>query len=174
MLGPDGASERLLETMLATGRLHLASPMGPRLSAGPELDAEARWRDVGGGRQQLAFTGTAGETIGQVLALRRPHYIDAATGHVGALRTALPPALASEVARAPVIAASEAAAVKELLRQRARSSPAGLDCPRRRRLPPAVARSARRGRDPPHQPGAAHRADDGRRPAQANPYLVRP
>ncbi len=127
-LGADAVSLRSLEAMLATGRMRLGAANGPALQPGPDMAAEPRWMkgERGGQRLVLAPTDDTAGRIDAVLPLRPPWYVDAERGLVGRLATALPAALALEVALAPEIAASQAAAVKTLLTQRLRKS-AGTD-----------------------------------------------
>jgi superfamily II DNA or RNA helicase len=106
--------------MLATGRLRYRAADGPTLRAGPELAAEPRWVKSGKGGQKLTFVPTAessADRIDAILPLRPPYYLDAERGLVGRIATALPAALALEVARAPEISASQAAVVKGLMTQ---------------------------------------------------------
>jgi superfamily II DNA or RNA helicase len=122
VLGSDAASRRILEALLATGRLRHGGLDGPRLRPGEPRRAELSWIKSDRGEQRLAFV-PAHEIEGcpafdVVLPLEPPHYVDLEVGHVGAILTELPPQLAVEVARAPVITPSEAAHVKELIRQR--------------------------------------------------------
>jgi superfamily II DNA or RNA helicase len=122
-LGADAVSLRCLEAMLATGRLRLGSADGPVLRPGPDMPAEPRWVKGERGGQRLAFAPTAeAGGIDAVLPLRPPWYVDAERGLIGRIATALPVALALEVARAPEIGLSQAAAVKSLLTQRLRKS----------------------------------------------------
>ena len=127
-LGADAVSLRGLEAMLATGRLRLGSADGQILRPGPEMAAEPRWVKGERGGQRLAFAPTAEASAGRidaVLPLRPPWYVDAERGVVGRIATALPAALALEVARAPEIGASQAAMVKGLLTQRLQRSTGG-------------------------------------------------
>jgi superfamily II DNA or RNA helicase len=143
-LGADAVSLRIVEAALDTGRLYYGALDGPILRPGPELAAEPRWVKGEHGAQRLAFlpptmpahaqaTGeaegsaarahAAAPAVGRidaVLPLRPLSYVDAARGLVGRIATALPAALALEVARAPEITASEAILVKGLLSQRLR------------------------------------------------------
>ena len=54
-LGADAAGLRLLEAMLATGRLYHGTVDGPTLRSGPELAAEPRWVKSEHATQRLAF-----------------------------------------------------------------------------------------------------------------------
>ena len=148
-LGADAAGLRLLEAMLATGRLYHGTADGPTLRSGPELAAEPRWVQCGHAAQRLAFvpasaapTGdgersaaqaplpeTAAGRIDAVLPFKPLHYLDGHRGLVGRLVTALPEALAQEVARAPEVTASEAVLVKGRLSQRLRPVDAGEAVP---------------------------------------------
>jgi superfamily II DNA or RNA helicase len=139
-LASDAVSLRIVEALLATGRLRYSAANGSVLGAGPEIAVEPRWvrTDRGGQRLVLVPTaapsaaeakvgsagaqptpaGDAGPRIDLILPLQQLHYVNSARGHVGRVATALPPALAAEVARAPEISASEAVLVKRLLTQR--------------------------------------------------------
>jgi superfamily II DNA or RNA helicase len=121
VLGPDGASRRVLEALLATGRLRHGGLNGPLLRTGEPRRAELHWIKSDGGKQRLTFLPAhqieGSPVFGIVLPLEPPHYVDLEAGQVGAILTELPPQLAIEVARAPVIAPSEAAHVKEVIRQ---------------------------------------------------------
>ena len=124
-LGTDVISLRILDSIAATGRLRLGSTDGPTLRPGPDMAAEPRWVKGERGGQRLVFAPTADASarrIDAVLPLRPPWYVDAEGGLVGRIATALPAALALEVARAPEIGASQAAAVRSLLTQRLRRS----------------------------------------------------
>jgi superfamily II DNA or RNA helicase len=122
-LGPDAASLRALEAILATGRLRYRTADGPPLRAGPEIAAEPRWLKTEKGGQQLTFVAAAAASAGRIdaiLSLRPLHYVDVERGLVGTVATTLPTALALEVARAPEISGSQAVLVKSLLAQRLR------------------------------------------------------
>jgi superfamily II DNA or RNA helicase len=134
-LGADAAGLGMLEAMLASGRMRLGAADGPALRAGPEMPAEPRWVQTERGGQRLVFVpavaqvadqsagrsagecadGAAAGRIDMALPLKPPYYIDSAQGLVGPIATALPPALAAEVARAPEITPSEAVLVKGML-----------------------------------------------------------
>ena len=148
-LGADAAGLRLLEAMLATGRLYHGTADSPTLRSGPELAAEPRWVKSGHATQRLTFvpavaapTGdgersaaqaplpeTAAARIDAVLPFKPLYYLDGCRGLVGRLVTALPEALAQEVARAPEITASEAVLIKGSLSQRLRPTDAGETAP---------------------------------------------
>ena len=120
-LGADAVSLRSLDAMLATGRLRLGSANGAALRLGSDMAAEPRWVKGERGGQRLAFAPTAEASAGRIdaiLPLRPLYYVDAERGRIGRIATALPAALALEVARAPEISASQAAVVKGLLTQR--------------------------------------------------------
>ena len=112
---PDLGTSRLLERLLATGRLHHLKIDGPVLRFGPEERAVARWVKQDAAHQQLAFVSPDGEMFDAVLALDPPHYVRFAAAEIGPIISDLPKDVAVEVARAPIIGAGEAALVKEAL-----------------------------------------------------------
>ena len=120
----DVASRRVLEAAAASGRLRLGTINGPLLAQGPVVRAAAQWVRAGGGGQRLAFVpladdaGQAVPRFDRVLPLAPPIYVDREAGRIGCIETGLPPALAAEIASAPLVGAGEAAVVKELMRQR--------------------------------------------------------
>jgi superfamily II DNA or RNA helicase len=136
-LGPDAASLGILMALLRSGRLRFGKPSGPELHEGPARRAVPRWIGIGRNEQRLTLVperqaaGSDGDAkelpaeavkcFDHVLALSPPHYVDLAIGQLGAIDTHLPPQVAVEVARAPAIAVSEAAMLKELMRQRLRT-----------------------------------------------------
>ena len=120
---PDLGSGRLLERLIATGRMHLATVGGPVLQPGPEEGAEARWIRHDASHQQLAFVSTDGVVFDAVLAVDPPHYVTFADAKIGPIACNLPKDLAVEVARAPIIGTGEAALVKEALGQHKRIRP---------------------------------------------------
>jgi superfamily II DNA or RNA helicase len=125
-LGSDAASQRIFDTLLVSGQLRYGVLDGPGLRAGPAVRAEPRWVSGERGSQTLMFAAVGedaaeiggGHHFDAVLPLHPLRYVDLAEGVVGAIETRLPHALAVEVARAPTIAASEAAIIKETMRQR--------------------------------------------------------
>jgi superfamily II DNA or RNA helicase len=134
-LDADAAGLRILQTVLATGRLRHGTPHGPVLNAGPEVPAEARWIKLGHG-QKLSFaplapttaapgveTGPCSVSFDLILALDPPHYVDLRAGQVGTIKTELPPAMAVEVARAPSMTAAEATLVKQLWQEEREAAP---------------------------------------------------
>ena len=127
-LGADTASRRLLESMLSTGRLRHAGINGPVLSPGPAQRAEPQWSTGANNSQRLMLVPVRSlqaadsplANFDSVLPFDPPHYIDLAAGQIGPIETDLPRQLAIEIARAPTIAATEAAHVKQVMRQRLR------------------------------------------------------
>jgi superfamily II DNA or RNA helicase len=130
VLGGDAASRRIFETLLQSGQLRYGALHGVPLRDGPPVRGEPRWVKAARGEQKLTFvpidqaaradaTGTDRERrFDAILPLSPPHYVDLAEGVAGAIETGLPHDFAVEVARAPTIAPSEAAIVKEMMRQR--------------------------------------------------------
>jgi superfamily II DNA or RNA helicase len=130
VLGSDAASRHIFEGLLQSGQLRYGAMDSAPLRVGPSARGEPCWIKAARGAQTLAFVpigqaapvGAAGTDCERrfdvILPLNPPHYIDLAEGVAGAIETGLPPEFALEVARAPTIAASEAAMVKEMMRQR--------------------------------------------------------
>ena len=142
-LGPDAASVAILMALTKSGRLRFGRPSGPVLREGPARRAEPRWLKIGRNEQRLTLVAVApaASSVGDmgqlrpenppdrfnhVLPLNPPHYVDLTAGQIGVIETTLPPHIAVEVAGAPAIAMSEAAIVKEMMRQRlgTKTSPA--------------------------------------------------
>src|SRR6516225_360113 len=141
-LGPDAASIAILMALAKSGRLRFGLPSGPVLCEGPARRAEPRWLKVGRNQQRLTLVAVAaaagsvddvehqrrGNTLNgfnHVLPLNPPHYVDLTAGQIGVIATTLPPHIAVEVAGAPTIAISEAAIVKEMMRQQLGTKPSG-------------------------------------------------
>jgi superfamily II DNA or RNA helicase len=139
-LGADPESLRMTQALLATGRLRYGAPDGPVLGTGPAVRAAPRWIKFEQGGQKLTLVPLAntvpasdGRLVAQpeqaparfdtILPLSPPHYVDLSTGHVGAIEADLPPQIAAEVVRAPIITAAEAAVVKELMQRRLKTPP---------------------------------------------------
>jgi superfamily II DNA or RNA helicase len=130
VLGSDAASRRIFEELLQSGQLRYGAMDGAPLSGGPSVRGEPRWVKAARGEQTLTFvpidqpapSDAAEEDRGRgfdvILPLSPPHYVDLAEGLAGAIETGLPHDFAVEVARAPTIAPSEAAIVKEMMRKR--------------------------------------------------------
>ena len=130
VFGSDAASQRIFEALLTSGQLRYGAMDGVALRGGPPVRGEPRWVKAARGNQKLMFVpvddaapaDVAAMDLGcrfdAVLPLNPPHYIDLAEGVAGAIETDLPHDFAVEVARAPAIAPSEAAIVKEMMRQR--------------------------------------------------------
>jgi superfamily II DNA or RNA helicase len=117
-LAGDATGHALLQSLLESGYLRLGRSDGPVLGTGPAVRADLRWINVAQGGQKLAFVPASGSVAFDcVLPLRPVHYLDRAKCQIGVIEMALPPSTAFEVARAPVVAASEAAIVKGLLQQ---------------------------------------------------------
>ncbi len=118
-LPPTWLGRTLLSAMLATGRARWASTDGPVLTAASPVAGDAVWQPRDNGRQQLTFVAAPGAApasqFSVVLPLWPPHYVDVSTGHVGLIATDLPSALALEVARAPIVTATEAGHVADAL-----------------------------------------------------------
>jgi superfamily II DNA or RNA helicase len=125
-LAADAVSLRAAEAMLASGRLRYGTADGLALRPGPEIAAEPVWVKTERGGQRLAFVPAAeapaepAARIDLILPFKRLHYLDSAHGLMGPVATALPAALAAELARAPEIGAAEAILIKGLLPQRLR------------------------------------------------------
>ena len=130
VLGSDAASQRIFDAVLQSGQLRYGALDGPSLRGGPSVRGEPCWVKAARGEQKLMFVpvdevapddaaprGGDGR-FDAVLPLNPPRYIDLADGVAGAIETGLPHDFAVEVARAPAIAPSEAAIVKEMMRQR--------------------------------------------------------
>ena len=130
-LEPGMASARLLDQLLRSGQLRFGTAQGPALSPGPARRATPQWIKSGQDAQQLVFMPEAGEHpeaterngkaesgFDLVLPLSPPYYVGWGQGLAGQITCDLPPSLALEIAKAPVIAASEAAVVKAMLRER--------------------------------------------------------
>jgi superfamily II DNA or RNA helicase len=130
VFGSDAASRRIFEGLLVSGQLRYRAVDSEPLHGGPAVRGEPRWVKTARGEQKLTFVpidqatpaGVPGTDRGRrfdvILPLSPPHYIDLAEGVVGAIETGLPHDFAVEVARAPTIAPSEAAIVKEMMRER--------------------------------------------------------
>jgi superfamily II DNA or RNA helicase len=125
VLGSDAASLRVFEALLQSGQLRYRRFDETRLGNGPSVRGEPRWIKIAGDAQKLTFVPVdeadhvaTSPRFDAVLPLNPPHYVDLAEGLVGAIDTDLPRDFAVEVARAPTIAPSEAAIVKETIRQR--------------------------------------------------------
>src|SRR5262249_50029278 len=120
--------------LLACGRLRYGTPDGPTLRLGPAVRAAPRWIKLEQGGQKLTFvpnidtaSASGDQLVAQpehapvrfdtILPLSPPHYLDLSTGGVGAIEGDLAPETATEVVRAPIITAAEAAIVKELLQR---------------------------------------------------------
>jgi hypothetical protein len=114
------------------------------LRKGPARRAEPRWLKIGRNEQRLTLVavapaaGSVGDLeelrpegppdrFNHVLPLNPPHYVDLTAGQIGVIETTLPPHVAVEVAGAPAIAMSEAAIVKEMMRQRLGPKPSPAD-----------------------------------------------
>ena len=125
-LTADATSLRVLETLIESGALRLGRFDGPVLQRGAPMLAEPRWIAGERGAQRLtlvpvmpaATADAATQRFDDVLPLAPPYYIDRTSLTIGRIETGLPPRLAAEVARAPAIIGSEAARVKEEMRQR--------------------------------------------------------
>jgi superfamily II DNA or RNA helicase len=123
---PSGAAGlRLLDALLASGRLHYGGPEGPVLRAGPPQQGGLQWVRAERNAQRLSFVPRDGSAsrFDLVLQLDPPHYADIERGVLGPIETGLPPKFAAEAALAPEISASEAILVKALLTQRLASLP---------------------------------------------------
>jgi superfamily II DNA or RNA helicase len=124
-LGTDATGGLILQALINSGRLRYGGPHGPVLRAGPAVPAEPRWIKADGDEQKLSFVPVNGASgFDYVLPLRPPHYVDLVAGHIGVIDTILSPQVALEVARAPAVAGSEAAIVKDMMRQRLGPKPA--------------------------------------------------
>ena len=136
-LGPDATSLRTLNALIGTGRLHLGTLDGSVLRRGPDARAEPRWIKSGLGAQRLTLvpldvpvqSADVEAKFDVLLPLAPPHYVDVIAGQVGVVESGLAPRLAAEVACAPAIIASQAAQVKELMRQRIAAPRPPLDLP---------------------------------------------
>ena len=118
----NATSQAVLLALLDSGRLRYGNPEGPQLRAGPAVPAEPRWIKTERGEQKLNFVPlNEADRFDCVLPLRPPQYVDVARGHVGAIKTDLTPQLALEIARSPEVTVSEAALVKDAMRQRFRA-----------------------------------------------------
>ena len=118
----NATSHAVLLALLDSGRLRYGNPEGPQLRAGPPVPAEPRWIKTERGEQKLNFVPlNEADRFDCVLPLRPPQYVDVARGHVGAIKTDLTPQLALEIARSPEVTVSEAALVKDAMRQRFRA-----------------------------------------------------
>jgi len=117
--GTDPTSRSIFQALIDSGRLRYGEPEGPVLQNGPAIRAEPRWIKTERGEQQLNFVPVGGaERFTCVLPFCPPLYVDFAAGRIGAIETALAPQVALEIARAPVIAISEAVAVKDMMQRR--------------------------------------------------------
>ena len=124
-LEPSVASARILDQLLRCGQLRFGTAHGPALDPGPTRRATPKWIKAGQDAQRLVFvpedggpeTGS-GEGFDLVLPLSPPYYVDWTRGVAGQIACDLPINLALEIAKAPVVAASEAAVVKAMLRER--------------------------------------------------------
>ena len=140
VLGPDALSTDVLRRVIGSGLLRYGSPDGHRLNSGSAIRAEPQWLKTDRGAQCLAFVPAVPITddapiaddaqgapativFDHVLPLVPPHYISLDSGLAGPIVTDLPPAIALEIARAPTIALSEAARVKEMMRHRVTAVP---------------------------------------------------
>lgn len=122
-LGDDPASLRILQSALASGRLHYRSLDSRALQAGPMLPAEPRWIKTVDGRQRLVFAPSDDSvSFDRVLPLAPPHYVDLTSATAGAIESTLPQAFSALIVNAPIVSPSEAAQVKELMRQRLRKA----------------------------------------------------
>jgi superfamily II DNA or RNA helicase len=119
-LKADAGSRRILERVLETGRACLATAEAghQRLAAGPAVQATPTWTRTETGGQVLRFQPDDDQSAFEgVIATDPPYYVRG--GLVGAITSALPPLLAIEVARAPLIGPAEAAVVKAELQRHA-------------------------------------------------------
>ena len=135
-LGADATSLRLLDALIATGRLRLGRFDGPVLRRGPDARAEPRWIRGERGSQRLtlvqleppAGTDVTGmPRFDAMLPLAPPHYVDFDTHQIGSIQSGLAPRLAAQVTCAPAIFPSQAAHVKELMRRRIENGLAPAD-----------------------------------------------
>ncbi len=137
-LGPDATSLRAFNALIGTGRLHLGTLDGPMLRRGPDARAEPRWIKSGQSEQRLMLVpmdrpalcaDNVEARFDVLLPLAPPHYVDPIAGLAGVVESGLAPRLAAEIACAPAIIASQAAQVKELMRQRMAAPRPLLDVP---------------------------------------------
>ncbi len=117
-LEPGPLSRRVFAALLQSRRLHNRELNGRTLEEGPSERAEPQWISAARGEQRLTFVAGGGRSFDDILPLDPPHYVDLEKGIAGVIETDLPHAFAVEVARAPAVAPSEAAIVKETMRQR--------------------------------------------------------
>ena len=149
VLDSDVASRSIFDTLLKSGQLHYGSWDGVLLRGGPTVRGEPRWVQAAGGNQKLTFVpiGQAAAPVSEdavqeqrfdvILPFSPPHYVDLKEGLIGGIETDLPQEFAVEVARAPTIAPSEAAIVKEMMRQETRA----LSAPVHKKTSGAIERS---------------------------------
>ena len=123
VLPPDRFGLRVLAAALATGRTRWIKFDGPVLAFGATVLAEPKWITADDGSQRLTFVPLVAATeppqaFHAVLPLAPPHYVDPAQGRVGIIETAIPDALAAEVARAPAVSPQEAVLVRDAMQRR--------------------------------------------------------
>lgn len=110
--GAEGAA--ILAEIIATGRAHWQGQEGQLLRMGEARAGEASWRIGEDGAQRFGFCASGGTDFA-ALALNPPHYVDPASGEVGALTTLIPASMVAALLAAPPAPPESAESIGEAL-----------------------------------------------------------